>query len=110
MITLCLFLSFDRPFKALLPGSNPGRPNNFLWLGFTSCAVLAGITSARRTILTAALRSIKRGSNHTTLRFGDHIELIAAKEQPSMTEARKLEQALKRKKESLARNFNLAVR
>jgi hypothetical protein len=56
------------------------------------------------------LRSIKRGSNHTTLRFGDHIELIAAKEQPSMTEARKLEQALKRKKESLARNFNLAVR
>jgi len=40
----------------------------------------------------------KRGSNHTTLRFGDHIELVAAKELPSMTEARKLEQILKRKK------------
>ena len=40
----------------------------------------------------------KRGSNHTTLRLGDHIELVAAKELPSMTEARKLEQTLKRKK------------
>ena len=40
----------------------------------------------------------KRGSNHTTLRFGDHVELVAAKELPSMTEARKLEQTLKRKK------------
>ena len=40
----------------------------------------------------------KRGSNHTTLRFGDHLELVAAKEPPSMTEARKLEQTLKRKK------------
>ena len=40
----------------------------------------------------------KRGSNHTTLRFGDHIEVVAAKELPSMTEARKLEQTLKRKK------------
>ena len=40
----------------------------------------------------------KRGSNHTTLRFGDHIELVATKELPSMTEARKLEKILKRKK------------
>ena len=40
----------------------------------------------------------KRGSNHTTLRLGDHVELVAAKELPSMTEARKLEQTLKRKK------------
>ena len=40
----------------------------------------------------------KRGSNHTTLRFGDHIEVVAAKELPSMTEARQLEQTLKRKK------------
>ena len=39
----------------------------------------------------------KRGSNHTTLRLGDHVELVAAKELPSMTEARKLEQTLKRK-------------
>jgi len=42
----------------------------------------------------------KRGSNHTTLRFGDHVELVAAKELPSMTEARKLERTLKRKKRS----------
>ena len=40
----------------------------------------------------------KRGSNHTTRRFGYRIELVAAKELPSMTEARKLEQTLKRKK------------
>ncbi len=40
----------------------------------------------------------KRGSNHTALRLGDHVELVAAKELPSMTEARKLEQTLKRKK------------
>ena len=26
----------------------------------------------------------KRGSNHTTLRFGDHVELVAAKELPSI--------------------------
>ena len=40
----------------------------------------------------------KRGSNHTTLRFGNHIELLAEKQLPSMTEARKLERTLKRKK------------
>jgi predicted GIY-YIG superfamily endonuclease len=40
----------------------------------------------------------KRGSNHTTHRFGGQIELVAAKELPSMAEARKLERALKRKK------------
>jgi predicted GIY-YIG superfamily endonuclease len=40
----------------------------------------------------------KRGSNHTTHRFGSEIELVATKEVPSMAEARKLEQNLKRKK------------
>ena len=40
----------------------------------------------------------KRGSNHTTQRFGGQIELVAAKELPSMAEASKLERALKRKK------------
>ena len=40
----------------------------------------------------------KRGSNHTMLRFGDHIEAVAAKELPSMTEARQFEQTLKQKK------------
>jgi predicted GIY-YIG superfamily endonuclease len=40
----------------------------------------------------------KRGSNHTTHRFGGQIELVAAKELRSMAEARKLERTLKRKK------------
>jgi predicted GIY-YIG superfamily endonuclease len=40
----------------------------------------------------------KRGSNHTTHRFGGQIELVVAKELSSMAEARKLERALKRKK------------
>jgi predicted GIY-YIG superfamily endonuclease len=40
----------------------------------------------------------KRGSNHTTHRIGGQIELVAAKALPSMAEARKLERALKRKK------------
>ena len=40
----------------------------------------------------------KRGSNHTTRRFGNQIELVIAKEVPSMVEARKLERMLKRKK------------
>ena len=40
----------------------------------------------------------QRGSNHTTQRFGGQIELVAAKELPSMAEASKLERALKRKK------------
>jgi hypothetical protein len=39
-----------------------------------------------------------RDSNHTTHRFGVQIELVAAKELPSMAEARKLERAIKRKK------------
>jgi predicted GIY-YIG superfamily endonuclease len=40
----------------------------------------------------------KRGSNHTTRRFGADVMLIAAKEVPSMIEARALERRLKRKK------------
>jgi predicted GIY-YIG superfamily endonuclease len=40
----------------------------------------------------------KRGSNHTTRRFGGQIQLVVAKELPSMVEARKLERTLKRKK------------
>jgi predicted GIY-YIG superfamily endonuclease len=40
----------------------------------------------------------RRGSNHTTHRFGGEVDLVVAKELPSMAEARKLEQTLKRKK------------
>jgi predicted GIY-YIG superfamily endonuclease len=40
----------------------------------------------------------KRGSNHTTHRFGRQIELVVAKELPSMADAGKLERILKGKK------------
>ena len=40
----------------------------------------------------------KRGNNHTTHRFGIQVELVVAKQVPSMAEVRKLEQILKRKK------------
>jgi predicted GIY-YIG superfamily endonuclease len=40
----------------------------------------------------------RRGSNHTTRRFGGEVILIAAKRLPSMGEARALESHLKRKK------------
>jgi predicted GIY-YIG superfamily endonuclease len=40
----------------------------------------------------------KRGSNHTTRRFGSQIEVVMAKEFPSMAEARKVERTLKAKK------------
>jgi predicted GIY-YIG superfamily endonuclease len=40
----------------------------------------------------------RRGSNHTTRRFGGRMELLACRELSSMIEARKLELTLKRKK------------
>jgi predicted GIY-YIG superfamily endonuclease len=40
----------------------------------------------------------KRGSNHTTRRFGEQLLVAAVKEVPSMTEARALERHLKGKK------------
>ena len=40
----------------------------------------------------------RRGSNHTTRRFGAEVVLVAAKQLPSMAEARALERQLKRKK------------
>jgi len=40
----------------------------------------------------------KRGSNHTTRRFGTELVLIAAKQVPSMADARAVERRLKQKK------------
>ena len=40
----------------------------------------------------------RRGSNHTTHRFGGQIELVVAKELPLMAEARKIERTSKQKK------------
>jgi len=49
----------------------------------------------------------RRGSNHTTRRFGEKVILIAAKRMPSMTEARALEHELKRKKNPQLAIFRL---
>ena len=46
----------------------------------------------------------RRGSNHTTRRFGGKVELVVARELGSMTDARNLERILKRKK-----NARLAI-
>jgi predicted GIY-YIG superfamily endonuclease len=40
----------------------------------------------------------RRGSNHTTRRFGEELLVAGVKEVPSMAEARALERQLKRKK------------
>jgi len=40
----------------------------------------------------------RRGGNHTTHRFGRTVKLVAVKEVASMSEARRLEVPLKRKK------------
>ncbi len=40
----------------------------------------------------------RRGSNHSTHRFGGNLEVVAVTELPSIIEARKLENKLKRKK------------
>src|SRR5437764_7890596 len=77
----------QRPFKALVPGSSPGRPMTLVWPWSTPYGALADIL-APLTIWRAGSPNISLGSNHTTLRFGDHIELAAAKQLPSMTEGR----------------------
>ena len=88
----------QRPFKALVPGSSPGRPSTIMaWvyiLRGASKRYYIGSTEnlARR------MREHRRGGDYTTHRFGDKLELIAAKELPSSTDARRLEMILKRKK------------
>ena len=87
----------QRPFKALVPGSSPGRPTLLMaWVyilrGVRRFYIGATENLDRRTA------EHRRGSNYTTRRFGDQIELVVAKELPSMAEARKLEGTLKRKK------------
>jgi len=49
----------------------------------------------------------RRGSHHTTRRLGEKVILIAAKRMPSMTEARALEDELKRKKNPQLAIFRL---
>ena len=88
----------QRPFKALVPGSSPGRPSE------SSMAWVYILRGAHRHYIGATdnlqrrIAEHKRGSNHTTHRFGTQVELVVAKQLPSMAEARRLEQILKRKK------------
>jgi putative endonuclease len=49
----------------------------------------------------------RRGSNHTTHRLGKELELVGAKELPSIDQARKLEITLKRKKNPRLAIFEL---
>ena len=44
------------------------------------------------------LREHRRGSNHTTRRFGGALQLVASLQLSSMAQARKIEIALKKKK------------
>ena len=49
-------------------------------------------------LLERRLEEHLRGSNHTTHRFGDGLELVDAVEVGTMADARKIERTLKRKK------------
>ena len=87
----------QRPFKALVPGSSPGRP-----ILLMACVYILRGASGRHYIgstdnLDRRLREHERGSNHTTRRFVK-VKLVASKQMPSMTEARALEAELKKKK------------
>ena len=88
----------QRPFKALVPGSSPGRPNTIMaWVHIlrgASGRYYFGSTDD----LERRIAEHKRGDNHPARRFGGTIELVACRELPSIAEARKLEIALKRKK------------
>jgi putative endonuclease len=89
----------QRPFKALVPGSSPGQPKIFsmAWV------YILQNSSGRHYIgstenLDRRIGDHRRGSNHTTRRFGSELNLVGVKELPSIAEARKLERMLKRKK------------
>src|SRR4029453_9737136 len=88
----------QRPFKALVPGSSPGRPNRFMaWV-----YILRG-TSGRHYFgasdrLHQRINEHQCGSCHTTHRLGARLELVASQQVPSMEEARALERRLKKMK------------
>ena len=95
----------QRPFKALVAGSSPAQPTiNMAWV-----YILRG-SSGRYYIgstenLTRRLAEHRRGSNHTTHRLGADLEVVISRDVGSAVEARKIEFALKRKK-----NPRLAIR
>ena len=88
----------QRPFKALVAGSSPAQPNSSVaWV-----YILRG-SSGRHYIgctenLQRRIAEHDRGNNHTIRRLGGEVQLVAAKGFDSMTRARAVEIALKRKK------------
>jgi len=48
--------------------------------------------------LPARLAQHKRGHTHTTRRLGENVHVVASKEVPTLAEARRMEKALKAKK------------
>ena len=88
----------QRPFKALVPGSSPGRPRmSMAWVYIVRGASDRYYIGSTEN-LDRRLSEHRRGSNHTTRRFGEKLELVGTKELPSIAEARKLETILKKKK------------
>jgi predicted GIY-YIG superfamily endonuclease len=90
----------QRPFKALVVGSSPTQPRispDMAWV-----YILRG-PSGRYYIgstenLTRRLAEHRRGGNHTTHRFGGDLEVVISRVVDNRAEARRIELALKRKK------------
>ena len=95
----------QRPFKALVAGSSPAQPKiNMAWV-----YILRG-SSGRYYIgstenFTRRLAEHRRGGNHTTRRLGAELEVVISRMIDTEVEARRIESALKRKK-----NPRLAIR
>jgi predicted GIY-YIG superfamily endonuclease len=88
----------QRPFKALVVGSSPTQPK----INMASVYILRG-SSGRYYIgstenLTRRLAEHRRGGNHTTHRLGADLEVVISRVVGTAVEARKIEFALKRKK------------
>ena len=90
----------QRPFKALVVGSNPTRPTLlavgacvYILRGLSGCCYIGSTSDLER-----RLAEHDRGSCHTTKRLGGVIECAAKSECVSIDEARALERRLKRVK------------
>ena len=91
----------QRPFKPLVAGSSPAQPTTF-HSKMPFVYILRG-TSGRHYIgsttdLTRRLKEHRRGHTYSTKRLGEELHTVASLEIPTLTEARALERALKRKK------------
>ncbi len=96
----------QRPFKALVAGSSPAQPSYLMaWVYILRCARRHYIGATEN--LERRLAEHERGSNHSTHRFGAKPVIVAAKQVPSMSEARKLELQLKAKKNPQLAIFKL---